>query len=181
MIVKGGNLQESESSHLYRHCRRVLKCLASFHKHPCPLLHSSLLAQQECPSLVSDQWHSVAGHKIILLRCHRSLTLGRILVLQWCWKGLPSGGWWWACWRLGDIPWKCSQCPCGKKNSTPCSCLSSFPMRTSLCLSSVVVSPKFLHLSSQNPRMFHPYLFISYISFWNFHAELKSLLSSMCQ
>ena len=27
----------------------------SFHKHPFPLLHSSLLAQQECPSSVSDQ------------------------------------------------------------------------------------------------------------------------------
>ena len=22
------------------------------------------------------------------------------------------GGWWWACWRLGDIPWQCSQCSC---------------------------------------------------------------------
>ena len=35
-------------------------------------------------SLVSDQWHSVAGHKIILLRCHRSLTLGPTLVLVYC-------------------------------------------------------------------------------------------------
>ena len=37
---------------------------------------------------------------------------GRTLVLLWCWKGLLSGGWWWACWRLGDIPWQFSWCPC---------------------------------------------------------------------
>ena len=28
------------------------------------------------------------------------LTSGRTLVLLICWKGLPSGGWSWACWRL---------------------------------------------------------------------------------
>ena len=61
---------------------------------------------------MSDQWHSVAGHRIFLLCCHGSLMFGRMLVLLWCWKGLPSGGWWWACWRLGDIPWQCSWCPC---------------------------------------------------------------------
>ena len=44
------------------HCIRVHRCLASFHKHPCPLLHSSLLVQQECPSSMCDQWHSVVGH-----------------------------------------------------------------------------------------------------------------------
>ena len=38
--------------HLCHHCRRVHKCLASFHKHPCPLLHSSLLAQKERPSSI---------------------------------------------------------------------------------------------------------------------------------
>ena len=43
-------------SHLCHHWRRVHKCLASFHKYPCPLMHSSLLVQQECPSSVSDQW-----------------------------------------------------------------------------------------------------------------------------
>ena len=53
-IIKGGKLQKYESSHLCHHCRRVHKCLASFHKHPCRLLHSSLLVQQECPS-VSNQ------------------------------------------------------------------------------------------------------------------------------
>ena len=41
--------------------------------------------------------------------------LGRALVLLWCWKGLPSGGWSWACWRLGDIPCQCSRCPCERK------------------------------------------------------------------
>ena len=105
-IVKSSKLKKSESSLI---C--VRKCLASFHKHPCPLLHSSLVAQV-CPFSMSDQWHSVAGHIILLLRCRHSLTLGRMLVLLWCWKGLPSGGWWWACWRLGVTPWQCSRCPC---------------------------------------------------------------------
>ena len=40
---------------LYRHFRMVQKCIASFDKHPCPLLHSSALAQKEYPSSVSDQ------------------------------------------------------------------------------------------------------------------------------
>ena len=35
-VVKGGKLQKSESSsHLCHHCRRVHKCLASFHKYLC--------------------------------------------------------------------------------------------------------------------------------------------------
>ena len=72
----------------------------------------NLLAQQECSSTVSYQWHSVAGHRILLFYSHRSLMLGPTLVLMWCWKGLPSGGWWWACWRLSDIPWQCLRCPC---------------------------------------------------------------------
>ena len=105
-IVKGSKLQKSwVLSHLCHHCRKIHKCLASFHKHPCQLLHSSLLAQHECPS-ASDQWHSVAAHS------HHGMTFGCTLVLLWCWKGLPSGRWWWACWRLGDISWQCSGCPC---------------------------------------------------------------------
>ena len=35
-----------------------------------------------------------------------------MLELLWCWKELPSGGWWWACWKLGDIPWQCSRHHC---------------------------------------------------------------------
>ena len=117
-VIKGGKLQKSwVLSHLCHHCSWVYKCLASFHKHSCPLLHSSVLAQQDCPSSVSDQWHSVAGHRILLYCCHHSLTWGHVLVLLWCWKGLPSGGWWWACWRLGDIPRQCSRCPCDKKSN----------------------------------------------------------------
>ena len=27
-----------------------------------------------------------------LFRCHHSLTFGHMLALQWCWKGLPTGG-----------------------------------------------------------------------------------------
>ena len=46
-IVKGGKLKRSESSIMCRRCKRVHKCLASFHKHPCLPLHSGLLAQQD--------------------------------------------------------------------------------------------------------------------------------------
>ena len=148
-------------SHLCRHCRRVHKYLANVHKHPCPLLHSSLLAQQECPSSVSDQWRSVASYRILLFRCHRSLMLRRMLVLMWCWKGLPSGGWWWACWRLGYIPWQCSWCPCEQEIQCHARVYLLFPLKKILCPSSVIVSPKFFHLISQIPRMFHLYLSIS--------------------
>ena len=90
-IVKGGKVQESwVLSHLFFHYRRVCRCLASFHKHLCPLQHSNPLHNKN----VSDQLHSVAGHRILLFRCHHSPTLGPTLVLLWCWKGLPSGGWW---------------------------------------------------------------------------------------
>ena len=117
-IVTGGKLWKSktESSLICVVIAEGSKCLASFHKH---LVHfciplSSLLAQQECPSSVSDQWHSVAGQRILLFCCHHSLTLGHtlVVVLLWCWKRLPSGGWWWACWRLGGIPWQCSRSHC---------------------------------------------------------------------
>ena len=54
-IVKSRNLQEKSESSVICHCRRVRKCLASFHQHPCPLLHFRHLAQQECTSSVSDQ------------------------------------------------------------------------------------------------------------------------------
>ena len=53
-----------------------------FFMHPCPLLHSSLLAQQESPSSVSDQRHPVATHRKLLLRCHHILTWG--VCLYYC-------------------------------------------------------------------------------------------------
>ena len=49
-------------------------------------------------------------------------------------------------------------------NPTPCSCLFSFPLKKTLCPSSVVVSPNFLHIILQSPRMFHLYLSISCVS-----------------
>ena len=108
-IVKGGKLPAQVwTLSFVSYCRRLYKCHAGFHKHPCPLLHFSLLAQPECSLL------SIAGHRIFLFHCRHCLMLGKMLivVLLWCWKGLPSGGWWWACWRLGSIPWQCSQCLC---------------------------------------------------------------------
>ena len=73
-IVKGGKTpQVWVLSHLCCHCRRVHKCLASFHTHPCPLLHFSLLIQEECLSSMCNQWNSVASQRILLFRCHHSL------------------------------------------------------------------------------------------------------------
>ena len=126
--------------------------------HPCPLLHSSLLAQRKCPSLVSDQWHSVAGHKILLFRCHHSLTLGRILVPLWCWKGLPSGRWWWACWRLGNIQWVFMM-SVWTWNPIPCSCLFSFPLKKP-CILPLLLFHQSSSISFYSPQMFHLYLSI---------------------
>ena len=99
----------------------------SFHKHLCPFCIPVSL--QECPSSVSDQWHSVAGHRILLFCCPRSLMLWRMLVLLWCWKGLPSGGWWWETGETaGD--WATSYDSVHdvlvNKKSNAISCLSSF-------------------------------------------------------
>ena len=56
IVIKGGTLQESESSLLcFVIAEGSANALLVFIKHPCSLLNSSLLAQQECPSSVSDQ------------------------------------------------------------------------------------------------------------------------------
>ena len=66
IVIKGGKLQESEPSLL---CFVIAEGSANaslvFIKHPCPLLNSSHLTQQKCPSSVSDQWHSLTGHGIL--------------------------------------------------------------------------------------------------------------------
>ena len=48
-----------------------------------------------------------------------------------------------------------------------------FSPKKTLCPSSVVVSPKFFHLISQSPKMFHLYLSNSCVSFWSFPAALS--------
>ena len=142
-----------------------------------PLLHSSLFAQQECTSSVSDQWHSVAGDRILLLRCHYSLTLWRTLVLLWCWKGLPQAD--------GDEPagdWATSHDSAHdvlvnkKSNTMLVFNLFSTVSTVFLCPSSIFVSPKFVHLILQSPRMFHLHLFISCISSGSFLAALSVLV-----
>ena len=50
----------------------VRKCLASFQTQLCLLLHSSLLAQQKCPSSVPGQLRSVAGLFVF--------------ITIWCWR-----------------------------------------------------------------------------------------------
>ena len=52
-IVQGGKPQKSESSLIFfRNWKRVRKCLACFHNHLYPLLHSSLLAQSPSVPMV---------------------------------------------------------------------------------------------------------------------------------
>ena len=48
------------------------------------------------------------------------------------------------------------------RNPTPCSCLSSLPLKCNLWPSSVDVSPKFFHRTPQRPKMFQPYLLVLY-------------------
>ena len=159
-------------SHLYHHCRRVYKCLANFHKHPCPLLHSSLLTQQGYPSLVSDQWHSVAGQRFHLFRYHRDLMLRPMLVLLWYWKGLPSGGWWWGCWRLSDIPWQCSQCPCEQEIQHHACVYPLFHWRKP-CALPLLLFCQSSSIPFHSPRMFYLYLSILCVSSWSFPAALS--------
>ena len=61
------------------------------------------------------------------------------------------------------------------RNPTPCSCLSSRPLKKSLWPSGVDVSPKFFQRTSQSPRMFYRYLLISCVSFSTFPAALSDL------
>ena len=69
VIVKDGKLQKSDSS-------LICVIIAEGSTNALPVftsifaLYSSLLAQQECPSSVSDQWHPVAGRRVLPFRCH---------------------------------------------------------------------------------------------------------------
>ena len=118
-----------------------------FFMHPCPLLHSSLLAQQESPSSVSDQRHPVATHRKLLLRCHHILTWG--VCLYYC-----------------DVERDCPQAD-GDESAgdwaTSHDSVHDVLVKKTLCPSSVVL-PKFFHLISQSARMFHLYLSISCVS-----------------
>ena len=62
------------------------------------------------------------------------------------------------------------------QNIMSCSCVSSFPLKKTLC-PSCVVSLKFFHLISQNPRMLHLCLSVSCISSWSFPAALSVFVS----
>ena len=142
IVIKGGTLQESESSLL---CFVIAEGSANaslvFIKHPCSLLNSSLLAQQECPSSVSDQWHFVAGHRI----------LNFVAIIDWRWdvhlyysgveRNCPLAD--------GEEPaedWAASHESVHdvlvNKKSNAMLVLTSFPLKKTLCPPSVV-SPKF--------------------------------------
>ena len=93
-VVKGGKLQKSES---YLICvviaegsTTALPISTSIPAHfciPVSLCNKNVLLR--CLSMTFCGWY-----RILLFCCHRSLMLGRMLVVLWCWKGLPSGGWW---------------------------------------------------------------------------------------
>ena len=61
------------------------------------------------------------------------------------------------------------------RNPTPCSCLSSRPLKKCLWRSGIDVSPKFFQRTSQSPRLFRWYLFISSVSSSTFPAALSDL------
>ena len=126
-----------------------------------------------CSSSVSDQWHSVAGHRIPLFSCRHILALRLALVLLWCWKGLPSGGWRWACWRLNDIPWQCSLCPCEQEIQRHVHVYPLFHWRKPCVLPLLLLRQSFFHLISQSPRILHLYLSILRVSSWSFPAALS--------
>ena len=63
-----------------------------------------------------------------------------------------------------------------KSNAMLVFILFSTEKKTTLCPSSVVVSPKFFHLISQSPKMFHLYLSISCVSSWGGPAALIALV-----
>ena len=62
------------------------------------------------------------------------------------------------------------------RSPTPCSCLSSRPLKKSLWPSGVHVSPKYFQPTSQSQRMFHWYHFISCVSSSTFPAALSDLM-----
>ena len=61
------------------------------------------------------------------------------------------------------------------RSPTPCSCLSSRPLKESLWPSGVDVSPKCYQRTSQSPRTFHQYLSILCVSSSAFPAVLSNL------
>ena len=61
------------------------------------------------------------------------------------------------------------------RKPTPCSCLSSFPLKYTLWPPSVGISPDFFHFISHNPRMIHLYRSISCKSSSTLPAALRVL------
>ena len=63
--------------------------------------------------------------------------------------------------------------PLWTRNPTPCSCLSSLPLKYNLRPPWVDILPKFFHRTSQRPKMFQRYLVVSYAYSSNLHAIPK--------
>ena len=55
--------------------------------------------------------------------------------------------------------------PLWTRNPTPCSCLSSLPLKYNLRPPWVDILPKFFHRTSQRPKMFQRYLVVSCLFF----------------
>ena len=165
IVIKCGKLQESEPCLIcFVIAEGSANALLVFIKHPCPLLNSSLLAQEECPSSVSDQWHSVAGHRI----------LNFVVIIDWRWgvqfyysgveRNCPLAD--------GDEPaedWAAShdsvQDVLVNKKSNVMLVLTSFPVKKIWCPSSVVFSPKF-----------HFFIQWIYLSAWEWTSVIHKIL-----
>ena len=78
--------------------------------------------------------------------------------------------------EIGRHPMTVFTMSLGTRNPMPCSCLFSFPLEKTLCLSSVVVLPNFFQFILQSLTMFYLYLSISYVSSWSFLAALSVLV-----
>ena len=91
-------------------------------------------------------------------------------------KGLPSGGWWWACWRLGDIPWQCSLCPCEQEIQHHARVYPLFHWRKPCVLPLLLFRQSSSISFHKSPRMFHLYPSISCVGAWSFPAALSVLV-----
>ena len=135
--------------------RKVPKLLSNLLVHLLQLSRSNHLVQPECPALVFDQLETGVPYRTHQLHC---------VIIAGCWCIYLNDG---------NIERTCSQPHCHgsarnwaisydmftislcTRKPTPCSCLSSLPQKYTLWPPSVGISPDFLHLILQNPRMLH--------------------------
>ena len=125
---------------------------------------------------MSDQWHSVDGHRIFLFHCHHSLTLGHTLVqitvmlngtaLRQMVMSL-----------LETSHYSVHNVLVNKKSNAM---LKFIFFSTEENLPLLLFHQKSSISFSQSPRTFHLYLSISCVSSWRFPAAVSHNLVSFC-